>query len=157
MEKLDIDEDVAGILIQEGFYTLEEVAYVPKAEMLEVEEFDEALVDELRQRAEDALVTIAIQKEEILKLSKPAEDLLEMEGMDKTTAHILASEGIVTMEDLADCAVDEIIEFDGMDRERAEALILTARAPWFEEAGLVDEEDESGEEGEQVKQAGEAV
>jgi N utilization substance protein A len=139
IEKLDIDEDVAAILIQEGFYTIEEVAYVPKAEMLEVEEFDEALVDELRQRAEDALVTLAIQKEEILKLSKPAQDLLEMEGMDKTTAHILASEGIVTMEDLADCAVDEIIDFDGIDRERAELLIMTARAPWFEE-------DEDGEE-----------
>ena len=163
MEKLDIDEDVAAILIQEGFYTLEEVAYVPKAEMLEVEEFDEALVEELRQRAEDALVTIAIQKEEILKLSNPAQDLLEMEGMDKPTAHLLASEGIVTMEDLADCAVDEIIDFEGIDRERAESLILTARAPWFEEAGLVDEEDdEEGdpgdeEKGAQVKKASEAV
>lgn len=133
MKKLDIDKDVAAILVQEGFFTLEELAYVPKSEVLAIEEFDEDLVDELRKRAEDALVTKAIQREELLKKAKPAEDLLTMEGMDEHTAQLLASEGITTMEDLAECAVDEIIDFEGIDRERAETLIMTARAPWFAE------------------------
>jgi N utilization substance protein A len=133
VKKLDIDKDVAAVLIQAGFFTLEELAYVPKSEVLAIEEFDEDLVDELRRRAEDALVTKAIQREELLKKAKPAEDLLTMEGMDEHTAQLLASEGITTMEDLAECAVDEIIDFEGIDRERAETLIMTARAPWFAE------------------------
>lgn len=133
MLKLDIGDDVAAILVQEGFNTLEEVAYVPREEMLEIEEFDEALVDELRSRAEDALVTAAILLEEQLKDAQPADDLLEMEGMDEQTANLLALDGVKTMEDLAECAVDEIIEIDGIDQERAERLIMEARKPWFEE------------------------
>lgn len=133
MEQLDVDEDVAAILVQEGFTALEEVAYVPKQELLEIEEFDEELVDELRRRAEDALVTRAIAQEEALKLAEPAADLLEMEGMDEKTARILAANGIKTMEDLAECAVDELMEIEGsgLEKSRAEELIMTARAPWF--------------------------
>ncbi len=134
MEKLDVDEDVAGILVQEGFTTLDEVAYVPRQELLDIEEFDEALVDELRRRAEDALLTSAIAEEEALKLAEPAEDLLNLEGMDETTARKLASQGIKTQEDLADCSVDELLELAGMEKEKAEGLIMAARAPWFEEA-----------------------
>lgn len=134
MEKLDVDEDVAGILVQEGFTTLDEVAYVPRQELLEIEEFDEALVDELRRRAEDALLTSAIAEEEALKLAEPSEDLVNLEGMDELTARKLASQGVKTQEDLADCSVDELLELTGMEKERAEGLIMTARAPWFEEA-----------------------
>lgn len=148
MQKLDIDADVATILIQEGFTTLDEVAYVPRDEMAEVEEFDESLVDELRQRADDALVTMAIQKEEMLKGADPADDLLEMDGMDETTAKFLAINNIKTMEDLAEAATDELLEIEGLniDQERAESLIMTARRPWFLEMGIdPDAEDESEE------------
>lgn len=134
IEKLDIGDDVASILVQEGFTQLEEVAYVPREELLAVEEFDETLVDELRSRAEDALVTLAILREEQLKDAQPAQDLLEMEGMDEPTAKFLALNDIKTMEDLAECAIDDIIEIDGIDAERAETLIMTARKPWFENA-----------------------
>ncbi len=134
IEKLDIGNDVASILVQEGFTQLEEVAYVPREELLAVEEFDEALVDELRSRAEDALVTLAILREEQLKDAQPAKDLLEMEGMDEPTARFLALNDIKTMEDLAECATDDIIDIDGIDTERAETLIMTARKPWFENA-----------------------
>lgn len=134
MEKLDVDEDVAGILVQEGFTTLDEVAYVPRQELLDIEEFDEALVDELRRRAEDALLTSAIAEAEALKLAEPSEDLVNLEGMDELTARKLASQGVKTQEDLADCSVDELLELTGMEKERAEGLIMTARAPWFEEA-----------------------
>ncbi len=133
MEQLDVDEDVAAILVQEGFTALEEVAYVPKQELLEIEEFDEDLVDELRRRAEDALVTRAIAQEEALKLAEPADDLLQMDGMDESTARLLAANGIKTMEDLAECAVDELLEIEGFEKERAEELIMTERAPWFAE------------------------
>jgi len=132
IEKLDIGDDVASILVQEGFTQLEEVAYVPKEELIAIEEFDEALVEELRSRAEDALVTLAILREEQLKDAQPAEDLLTMEGMDETTAKFLALNEIKTMEDLAECAIDDIIDIDGIDAERAETLIMTARKPWFE-------------------------
>ncbi|HSH43450.1 MAG TPA: transcription termination factor NusA [Arenicellales bacterium] len=134
MEKLDVDEDVAGILVQEGFTTLDEVAYVPRQELLDIEEFDEELVDELRRRAEDALLTSAIAEEEALKMAEPSEDLLNLEGMDEHTARRLASQGVKTQEDLADCSVDELLELTGMEKEKAEELIMTARAPWFEEA-----------------------
>ena len=149
MQKLDIDADVATILIQEGFSSLEEVAYVPRDEMLEIEEFDEALVDELRQRADDALVTLAIQKEELLKSADPAEDLLTMDTMDETTAKFLAINNIKTMEDLAEAATDELLEIEGLriTEERAQELIMIARRPWFEEMGIdPDEDSDSGEE-----------
>jgi len=133
MKNLDIGDDVAAILVQEGFTSLEEVAYVPRDEMLEVAEFDEELVDELRSRAEDAIVTQAILREEQLKDARPADDLLNMPGMDEQTARFLALDGVKTMEDLAECAVDEIIDIDGIDQARAEELIMEARRPWFEE------------------------
>ena len=147
MDKLDIDADVATILIQEGFSSLEEVAYVPREEMVQVEEFDEALVDELRKRADDALVTLAIQKEEMLKGADPAEDLLTMEGMDETTAKFFAVNDIKTMEDLADSATDDILEIKGLEitSERAQELIMTARKPWFEEMGVDPDDTEETE------------
>jgi N utilization substance protein A len=129
MQKLDVDEEVAGILVQEGFSTLEEIAYVPLSEMLEIESFDEDTVNELRSRARNALLTEAIASEE--KMEAPSAELLAMEGMDDETARTLASKGVVTMDDLADLAVDDLVEMTGMDSERAKELIMTARAPWF--------------------------
>jgi N utilization substance protein A len=129
IEKLDVDEEVADILVQEGFGTLEEIAYVPMAEMAEIEAFDEDTINELRKRARAALLTDAIAKEE--KVEEPAADLLAMDGMDDETAHLLASKGVSTMDDLADLAVDDLVELTKMDAERAKALIMTARAPWF--------------------------
>lgn len=129
MQKLDVDEEVAEILVQEGFSSLEEIAYVPLAEMNEIEAFDEDTVEELRKRARAALLTEAIANEE--KVDEAAEDLLSMEGMDDDTAHLLASKGVPTMDDLAELAVDELVELTGMDAERAKTLIMTARAPWF--------------------------
>jgi N utilization substance protein A len=129
MEKLDVDEEVAEILVQEGFSTLEEIAYVPLAEMNQIDAFDEDTVEELRKRARAALLTEAIAKEE--KVEEAAEDLLTLEGMDDATAHQLAAKGISTMDDLAELAIDELVELTGMDEERAKALIMTARAPWF--------------------------
>lgn len=129
MEKLDVDEEVAEILVQEGFSTLEEIAYVPLAEMNEIEAFDEDTIEELRKRARAALLTEAIAKEE--KIDEAADDLLAMEGMDDETAHLLALKGVPTMGDLAELAVDELVEMTGMDADRAKTLIMTARAPWF--------------------------
>ncbi len=129
MEKLDVDAEVAEILVQEGFSTLEEIAYVPLAEMNEIDAFDEDTIEELRKRARAALLTEAIAKEE--KVEEAAEDLLTMEGMDEATAHLLASKGVPTMDDLAELAVDELVEITNMDAERAKTLIMTARAPWF--------------------------
>ncbi|MDR1854286.1 MAG: transcription termination factor NusA [Azoarcus sp.] len=131
MERLDVDEDVANILIDEGFSSLEEIAYVPLAEMLEIEDFDEATVNELRNRARDVLLTEAIVTEE--QLEGVAEDLLALDGMDKALAAKLASQGIHNRDDLADLATDELIEMTGLDEERASALITTARAHWFEQ------------------------
>jgi N utilization substance protein A len=131
---LDIDDDLAIQLAEEGFATLEEVAYVPMEEMLEIDGFDEDLVNELRTRAKEALLNQALQAEEQLESAQPAQDLLEMEGMDNHLALVLASKGVVTMEDLAEQSVDELLEIDGMEEERAAALILTARAPWFAES-----------------------
>jgi N utilization substance protein A len=132
-EQLDVDEEIAAILVQEGFSTIEEIAYVPNSELLAIEEFDEDIVEELRGRARDVLLTRAIMKEEKIGDAEPAEDLLTMEGMDKELAFELAGRGVVTMEDLAEQAVDELLDIDGMDSERAGALIMTARAPWFAE------------------------
>ena len=129
MEKLDVDEEVADILVQEGFTTLEEVAYVPLSEMLEIESFDEQTVNELRTRARNALLTEAIVSEE--KVEHIAEDLLSLEGMDSQTALELAAKGVNTQEDLADLAVDDLVEMVEMDAERAKQLIMAARAPWF--------------------------
>ncbi|HPT51102.1 MAG TPA: transcription termination factor NusA [Accumulibacter sp.] len=130
MERLDVDEEVANILIEEGFSTLEEVAYVPLHEMLEIESFDEATVQELRERARNVLLTEAIVTEE--KIGDVSDDMLGLEGMDKTLAGKLASSGIKTRDDLADLAVDELTEMTGIDAQRAKQLITTARAHWFE-------------------------
>ncbi|OHZ02846.1 transcription termination factor NusA [Salinicola sp. MIT1003] len=129
---LEIDEDVARILVEEGFTTIEELAYVPLEEMLEIEEFDEDLVEELRARAKDELLNLAIATEEQLDGAQPAEDLLTMDGMDRHLAFILASRGIVTMEDLAEQSIEDLKDIDDVDEERAAALIMTARAPWFQ-------------------------
>ncbi len=133
MEDLDVDEEVAVILAQEGFSTIEEIAYVPNSELLQIEEFEEAIVEELRGRARDVLLTRAIASEEGLGGAEPAEDLLEMEGMERDLAYKLAAKGIVTMEDLAEQAVDELMDIEGMDEEQAGKLIMTAREPWFAE------------------------
>jgi N utilization substance protein A len=129
MERLDVDEEVANILIQEGFTTLEEVAYVPLNEMLEIESFDEDTVNELRSRARNALLVEAIASEE--HVENVASDLLTLDGMDNETARVLAAKGVTTQEELADLAVDDLVELTGIDAERAKQLIMTARAPWF--------------------------
>jgi len=133
MEQLDVDEEMANILVQEGFTSVDEVAYVPESEMLEIEEFDEDLVQELRNRAKDVLLLRAIADEEKLSDTEPAEDLLNMEGMNKELAFVLASKGIVTMNDLAEQSVDELMEIGDVDEKQAGELIMTARAPWFSE------------------------
>ncbi|MEX0739397.1 MAG: transcription termination factor NusA [Pseudohongiella sp.] len=132
MEKLDVDEDVAELLVSEGFTSLEEVAYVPMDELLSIDGFDEDIAKELRDRARDALLTQAIASEEGLSSANLEADLLNMEGMDDVLAMALAGKGIVSMEDLAEQAIDELMDIEGMDEERAGKLIMTARAPWFE-------------------------
>ncbi|MFA5081697.1 MAG: transcription termination factor NusA [Hydrogenophilaceae bacterium] len=129
MERLDIDQDVAEVLVEEGFSTLEEIAYVPLSEMLEIEAFDEDTVNELRARARDALLTAAIAQEETVE--KDSTDLMSVEGMDAGMAAELSAKGIKSAEDLADLAVDELVELTGMAEDRAQALIMSARAPWF--------------------------
>jgi len=128
MEQLDVDEEVASILVQEGFTSVEEVAYVPMSEFQQIEEFEDDIIEELRNRARDALLTKAILNEEA---PQPEQDLLEMEGMDDETARALAAIGVVSMEDLAEQSVDEVMHVDDMDEERAAALIMKAREPWF--------------------------
>ena len=139
MGALDVDEDVAGVLIEEGFASLEEVAYVPLEEMLAIEGFDEEIVLELRNRAKDALLTQALASE--LEGAAPADDLkalLDEQGQEGRLAFVLAKNGIVTQEDLAEQATDDLVELEelGLDEVQASALIMAARAPWFaEEAG----------------------
>lgn len=132
IERLDVDEDVAEILVAEGFTSLEEIAYVPLDEILGIDGFDEDIANELRNRAKDALLTQAIASEEGLSNANISEDLLTMDGMDETLALALAKIGVLSMEDLAEQAVDELMDIEGMDEERAGKLIMTARAPWFE-------------------------
>lgn len=132
MNALDVDEDVADVLVAEGFTTLEEVAYVPLEEFLAIEGFDEDIAEELRSRAKDALLTMALAGEEQDSVSvEPAEDLLAMEGMDEDLARALAARNVVSMEDLAEQSVDELLDIEGMNEERAAALIMKAREPWF--------------------------
>lgn len=133
MTALDLDEDVATVLVDEGFTGLEEVAYVDREEMLEIDGFDDEVVDELQSRAKDILLTQAIASEEKLEDAQPAEDLLTMEGMDQHLALVLASRGICTMEDLAEQGVDDIVGIEDIDEAKAAQLIMTARKPWFEE------------------------
>ncbi|MDY0012759.1 MAG: transcription termination factor NusA [Rhodocyclaceae bacterium] len=131
MARLDVDEEVADILIDEGFSSLEEIAYVPLVEMQEIEAFDDETVEELRNRARNVLLTEAIVTEE--QLETVADDLLSLDGMDKNLAATLAKGGVHTRDDLADLAVDELVELGGIDEERAKALITVARSHWFEQ------------------------
>jgi N utilization substance protein A len=129
MDKLEVDQEISNILVQEGFSSVEEIAYVPTGELLAVEGFDEDIVEELRARARDALLTEALAVEEGVDEHQPAEDLLALEGMDEATAYVLAGRGVTTADDLADLAVDDLIDIEGMDEEHAAALIMAARAP----------------------------
>ena len=133
MERLDVGEDVANILVQEGFSNIEEVAYVPESELLEVEEFDQEIVTEIRRRARDALLTQLIAKEEVLDENKPAEDLTQLDGMTERLAFRLAEMKVRTQEDLAELSVDELIDISEMSEDAAAELIMAARAPWFAE------------------------
>ena len=131
--QLDVDEEVALILVQEGFASVEEVAYVPASELIQIEEFDEDIVDELRNRARDVLLTQAIAAEEKIENAEPAQDLIDLEGVSSALASKLASKGVATREDLAELASDDLLEIEEMDKEEADALIMQARAHWFEE------------------------
>ncbi len=133
VEQLGIDEEVAEILVREGFATLEEVAYVPLEEMQEIAEFDDETIEALQNRAKDALLTQALVGEESIDSAEPAEDLLALDGMDTALAYELASHGIVTQEDLAEQAVDDLLEITDLDKAKAAKLIMAARAPWFAE------------------------
>ena len=133
MEALDVDDDVATVLVDEGFTSVEEVAYVPLDEMKAIDGFDEEIAEELRARAKDALLTRALASEEKLTSKEPAEDLLALDGMTKQLAEQLCAIDVVTMEDLAEQAVDDLLVIDGLDADKAGQLIMTARAPWFEE------------------------
>jgi len=133
IDQLDVDDEIASILVEVGFNTIEELAYVPANEMMETGEFDEELVEELRSRAKDALLLQAIATEEVIETAKPAQDLVAMEGMNDALALQLASEGIITMDDLADLAVDDLLEITGLDEKMAAKLIMKAREPWFAE------------------------
>lgn len=131
MEELDVDEEIANILVNVGFTTVEEIAYVPVDEMLEIEGFDQELVETLKRRAKDSLLISAIATEEKIESAEPAADLLAMEGMDADLAYELAGQGIVTMDDLAELAIDDLLDFTNMDKKRASVLIMKAREPWF--------------------------
>lgn len=135
MDQLGVDEDVATVLVEEGFSSLEEVAYVPLEEMMGIEGFDEDIAEELRSRAKDALLTMALASEEQLEGGEPDATLLGMDGMDEDTARALAAIGVCSMEDLAEQAIDDLLDVEGIDEERAGQLILAARAPWFEQSG----------------------
>ncbi|MFJ4155172.1 transcription termination factor NusA [Pseudomonas sp. NPDC089752] len=132
IDELEVDEELAQVLVDEGFTSLEEIAYVPLEEMLNIDGFDEEIVNELRARAKDRLLTKAIATEEKLADAHPAEDLLSLEGMDKDLAAELAVRGVVNREDLAEQSIDDLLDIDGIDEERAGKLIMAARAHWFE-------------------------
>ncbi|KHL69453.1 transcription elongation protein NusA [Pseudomonas flexibilis] len=132
VDDLEVDEELAQVLVEEGFTSLEEIAYVPMEELLSIDGFDEEIVNELRARAKDRLLTRAIATEEKLADVQPAEDLLSLDGMTKELAVELAVRGVATREDLAEQSIDDLLEIDGMDEERAGKLIMAARAHWFE-------------------------
>jgi N utilization substance protein A len=137
-DQLGIDDDMAQVLAEEGFTSLEEIAYVPLQEMLEIEGFDEELIEALRERAKATLLTRAIAAEQELEKSEPAEDLLEMEGMDRHLAYLFANHGIITREDLAEQSVDDLLELGEINEEKAAELIMTARKPWFDQTDHAD-------------------
>ena len=133
MDQLQVDDNVAFVLVEEGFTSIEEVAYVPAAELKSIAEFDDEIIDILRQRAKDVLLSRAMSGTESDE-GQPATDLLSMDGMDDELAYALARRGIASMEELAEQSVDELMEIEGMDEERAAQLIMTAREPWFAES-----------------------
>ncbi|MBB3102025.1 transcription termination factor NusA [Azomonas macrocytogenes] len=132
VEELKVDEELAQALVEEGFTALEEIAYVPMEELLGIEGFDEDIVNELRARAKDCLLTRAIANEEKMADAQPADDLLALDGMHKELAVELAMRGVITREDLAEQSIDDLLDIDGIDEERAGKLIMAARAHWFE-------------------------
>ena len=133
-EQLDIDEDFAGMLAEEGFTSLEEIAYVPAAELLEIDGLDEEIVEALRERAKEALTTQALASEESLEGAEPAADLLNLEGLDRHLAFVLASRGVITLEDLAEQGIDDIADIEELDETKAGELIMAARnICWFNE------------------------
>jgi N utilization substance protein A len=132
MDEMDVDEEISRILAEEGFSSVEEIAYVPIEELQSISEFDDDLVEALRSRAKDIQLTREIASEE-QGGGPPSEDLLETDGMDAYLAEKLASSGVRTRDDLADLATDELVEMSGIEEERAAALIMTARASWFED------------------------
>merc|ERR1711881_596915 len=134
MNNLDIDEDFATVLVEEGFSSLEEVAYVPVAEFLEIEGMDEDIVEELRGRARAYLTTKALANEESLESAEPDESLLNLEGMDRHLAYVLASKGVATLEDLAEQGIDDLADIEELDEQQAGDLIMKARnICWFSE------------------------
>jgi N utilization substance protein A len=131
IDLLDVDEEIASILVEVGLSNIEEIAYIPAEEMMEIEGFDQELVDALRSRAKDALLIKAIASEEKIETSVPSAELLALEGVDEKLAHEMAAKGIITVDDLAEQAIDDIIEFTGMTEDRAGKLIMKARESWF--------------------------
>jgi N utilization substance protein A len=131
IDLLDVDEEIASILVEVGLSNIEEIAYIPAEEMMEIEGFDQELVDALRSRAKDALLIKAIASEEKIETSEPSTELLALEGVDEKLAHEMAAKGIITVDDLAEQAIDDIIEFTGMTEDRAGKLIMKARESWF--------------------------
>lgn len=134
MNSLEVDEDLAQVLVEEGFTSLEEIAYVPVEEMLEIDGFDDEIVEALRSRAKATLLTQALVSEEKLHVAHPADDLLNMKGMSPELAELLANNGIITMENLAEQSVDDLLDIEGITAEQAAKLIMTAREPWFSDA-----------------------
>jgi N utilization substance protein A len=131
---LDIDDDFAEMLMEEGFSTLEEIAYVPVAELLAIDGLDETMVEELRKRAKDALTTKALASEESREGVEPTEELLALQGLDHPTAYALAARGIGTLEDLAEQGIDDLADIEGLTAEKAGELIMAARnICWFGE------------------------
>ena len=151
MEALDVDDDVAEILVQEGFTSLEEIAYVPLEEISSIQDFDEEIANELRSRAKDALLTRAIASEENISKAGIKDDLLNMDGMDNELALALSGIGVLSMEDLAEQSIDELMELEGMTEEKAGELIMTARAPWFADEEEEASESDEGQEGEEAE------
>lgn len=131
-DRLGVDDEIAQVLAGEGFTTLEEIAYVPIQEMLDIDGFDEDLINALRERAKGELLTKAIAEEQSFEKAEPAQDLLEMEGMDRHLAYVLANHGIITREDLAEQSVDDLLDIGEIDEDTAAKLIMTARKPWFD-------------------------
>ena len=137
MKSLDIDEAAANVLIDEGFSSVEEIAYVPEKELFSIEAFDHETIEELRQRARNKLLADAITREENLRKADPK--MLALEGMDNDLANKLVARGVKALDDLGDLAVEELVEMTGLDEERAKKLIMGARAHWFGDGESADQ------------------